>query len=35
MTPHPEQSEIVLFGGEFYNGKETKMFRKISLFHLC
>ena len=27
MTPHPDNPELVLFGGEFFNGQRTTMFK--------
>lgn len=33
MTPHPENPEIILFGGEFYNGSKTKMFSDLLIYN--
>jgi len=33
MTAHPDNPEIILFGGEFYNGKETTMFNDLLIYN--
>jgi len=33
ITPHPEQPEIIFFGGEFYNGSTTKMFSDLLIYN--
>jgi len=33
MTVHPESSEIIFFGGEFFNGSKTKMFSDLLLYN--
>ena len=32
MTAHPDNPEIVFFGGEYYNGKQTEMFRDQTIY---
>jgi hypothetical protein len=27
FVPHPEKDELILFGGEFFNGQKVKMHR--------
>ena len=34
MTVHPDNPEIVFFGGEFYNGKTTKMFNDLLVYNI-
>ena len=34
MTVHPDNPEIVIFGGEFYNGKTTKMFNDLLVYNI-
>ena len=34
MTIHPDNPEIVFFGGEFYNGQTTKMFNDLIIFNI-
>ena len=34
MTSHPDNPEIVFFGGEFYNGKTTRMFNDLLVYNI-
>ena len=34
MTIHPDNPEIVMFGGEFYNGQTTKMFNDLLIYNI-
>ena len=34
MTVHADNPEIIFFGGEFYNGKTTKMFNDLLIFNI-
>jgi len=34
MTSHPDNPEIVFFGGEFYNGQKTSMFNDLLVFNI-
>jgi len=34
MTAHPDNPEIVFFGGEFYNGQKTSMFNDLFVYNL-
>ena len=34
MTAHPDNPEIVFFGGEFYNGKTTRMFNDLLVYNI-
>jgi len=34
MTAHPDNPEIVFFGGEFYNGQKTAMFNDLLVFNM-
>ena len=31
---HPEKDFLVLFGGEYFNGKMTEVFNQIYLYHI-
>jgi len=33
MTAHPDNPEIVFFGGEYYNGKQTEMFSDLLIYN--
>jgi len=34
MTAHPDNPEIVFFGGEFYNGQKTTMFNDLLVYNI-
>uniref|UniRef100_A0A0A9WEH8 Kelch domain-containing protein 4 n=1 Tax=Lygus hesperus TaxID=30085 RepID=A0A0A9WEH8_LYGHE len=35
LTPHPYKDELLLFGGEFYNGKETSLFNDLFIYKIA
>ena len=34
MSIHPDNPEIIFFGGEFYNGQTTKMFNDLIIYNI-
>ena len=34
ITAHPDNPEIIFFGGEFYNGQKTTMFNDLLIYNL-
>jgi len=34
MTSHPDNPEIIFFGGEFYNGQKTTMFNELLIYNI-
>jgi len=34
MTIHPDNPELIFFGGEFYNGQTTKMFNDLLIYNI-
>ena len=34
ITAHPDNPEIIFFGGEFYNGQKTTMFNDLFIYNL-
>ena len=34
MTAHPDNPEIIIFGGEFYNGKKTDVKKDLFIYNL-
>ncbi|GFS88950.1 kelch domain-containing protein 4 [Nephila pilipes] len=34
LSPHPDKEELVLFGGEYYNGKVSTMFNDIHFYNI-
>ncbi|GFQ90610.1 kelch domain-containing protein 4 [Trichonephila clavata] len=34
LCPHPDKDELVLFGGEYYNGRVTTMFNDIHFYNI-
>ena len=34
ITAHPDNPEIIFFGGEFYNGQKTSMFNDLLIYNL-
>nr|XP_026484323.1 kelch domain-containing protein 4 isoform X1 [Vanessa tameamea] len=33
LTPHPTNNELILFGGEFHNGKQTEVYNDLLFFN--
>jgi len=33
MTPHPDNPEIIFFGGEYYNGSKTEMYSDLLIYN--
>ncbi|KAK8390845.1 hypothetical protein O3P69_010516 [Scylla paramamosain] len=34
LTPHPSQDQLILFGGEYFNGSKTMMYNDLFLYHI-
>ncbi|RZF40849.1 hypothetical protein LSTR_LSTR003359 [Laodelphax striatellus] len=34
LTPHPEKDELIMFGGEFYNGQKTIVYNDLYFYHI-
>ncbi|KAL2093671.1 hypothetical protein ACEWY4_010983 [Coilia grayii] len=33
LSPHPEKDELILFGGEFFNGKKTYLYNELFFYN--
>ncbi|CAL8358567.1 unnamed protein product [Lota lota] len=34
ISPHPEKDELILFGGEFFNGKKTYLYNELYFYNI-
>ncbi|KAM8947816.1 kelch domain-containing protein 4 [Pelodytes ibericus] len=34
LTPHPEKDELILFGGEYYNGQKTFLYNELYVYNI-
>jgi len=34
MTPHPDRDELILFGGEYFNGSKTFMYNDLLMYNI-
>ncbi|XP_034542604.1 kelch domain-containing protein 4 [Notolabrus celidotus] len=34
LSPHPEKDELILFGGEFFNGKKTYLYNDLYFYNI-
>ncbi|XP_015919472.1 kelch domain-containing protein 4 [Parasteatoda tepidariorum] len=34
LCPHPDKDELILFGGEYFNGSETTMFNELYIYNI-
>uniref|UniRef100_A0A8C5WCI5 Kelch domain containing 4 n=1 Tax=Leptobrachium leishanense TaxID=445787 RepID=A0A8C5WCI5_9ANUR len=34
LTPHPEKDELVLFGGEYFNGQKTFLYNELYIYNI-
>ncbi|XP_054476239.1 kelch domain-containing protein 4 [Anoplopoma fimbria] len=34
LSPHPEKDELILFGGEFFNGKKTYLYNDLFFYNI-
>ncbi|XP_059916176.1 kelch domain-containing protein 4 [Gadus macrocephalus] len=34
LSPHPEKDELILFGGEFFNGKKTYLYNELYFYNI-
>uniref|UniRef100_A0A8D8X188 Kelch domain-containing protein 4 n=1 Tax=Cacopsylla melanoneura TaxID=428564 RepID=A0A8D8X188_9HEMI len=35
FVPHPDKDQLILFGGEFYDGQKTKMFNDLFFYNIA
>ncbi|CAJ0937755.1 unnamed protein product [Ranitomeya imitator] len=34
LTPHPEKDELILFGGEYFNGQKTFLYNELYIYNI-
>ncbi|KAG9463845.1 hypothetical protein GDO78_020957 [Eleutherodactylus coqui] len=34
LTPHPEKEELILFGGEYFNGQKTFLYNELHIYNI-
>lgn len=34
VTAHPDKDELILFGGEYYNGNQTTMYNDVFIYNI-